>query len=337
MAQHKAPTAVSVAPIQEKSGLSLWISRHWLYGAILAIAIAAVIIVRYRIQQGAIAAQDTSWEKLTGALDRDQETGLMKGDPVALAALATDLKESVAGPAARLAEARVLEQDHEYDRALDALDALVREHPEHPFVKAEYVIGDSTMTLVDSMRKSIKDARAFEAAHPGLYKNPDPPADAPRVRLTTDQGAIVVALYSSVAPKHCENFLKLCREKFYDGTKFHRVVPKFMIQGGDPNSKTGEPATWGQGGPGYKLDPELSDLSHFAFTLAMAKSGGDTQSSGSQFYITTDPAHGLDGGYTVFGTVVEGKDVVKKIGAGAIAPNSDRPLVPAVLLSAEVL
>ncbi len=338
MAQHKAPTAVTVAPLQEKSGAGLWISRYWMHGAIVVLAIVAYIVVRDRRQNQAIAARDGSWAKLNGRLDRDPSTGLYKGEPAALAALATELKDTVAGASARFAEVETRIQARDHAGALAALDALSREHPDHPYVKGLYTIDGQTKTLVEALRQSIESMKAFGESHAGLYANPTPPADAPKVRLTTDQGVIVVALYTQLAPRHCENFLKLCREGFYSTTKIHRVVPNFMIQGGDPNSKAGEPATWGLGGPGYKVDAEPSDqLFHFAGVLAMAKTGGDTQSSGSQFYITASPAHTLDGQYTVFGTVVEGMEVVLKINAAPVEQNSDRPVTPAVITSTEVL
>ncbi len=338
MAQHKAPTAVSVAPIQEKEGFGLWLSQHWIHGAVIAVAIAAGLIIRDRMQQKEIAAKDGSWEKLNGRLDRDQSTGMFRGEPSALSALAVELKDTVAGPSARLAEVESRFRSGDYAGALGAIDALEREHPTHHYVTGTFVIGGETVTLTQSLRKQVQAREAFDKTHPGLFANPEPAADAPKVRLVTDKGAIVVALYVGRAPKHCENFLKLCREGYYNSTKFHRVIEGFMIQGGDPNSKEGDPATWGLGGPGYKIDAEPSDdLFHFAGMLAMAKTGGDTQSSGSQFYITADAAHQLDGQYTVFGKVLEGMDVVKSINAAPNQQGTDRPATPVVLTATEVL
>ncbi|MBK7642652.1 MAG: peptidylprolyl isomerase [Planctomycetes bacterium] len=170
-----------------------------------------------------------------------------------------------------------------------------------------------------------------------MFANPEPPADSPKVRIKTDKGDIVVALYAKEAPKHVENFLKLCREGFYNGIKFHRVMKGFMIQSGDPNSKTEDRATWGQGGPGYKVDREENKLHHFAGYLAAAKQGGDAQSSGSQFYITTADRLNLDGNYVVFGKVLEGMDVAHSIEDSEIDPaTADRPLHPAAIVSTEV-
>lgn len=337
MAQHKAPTAVTVAPLREKSGLDLWISKYWLHASLFVLAAVVFIVVRHNMDKKTVALQDDSWAKLNGRLDRDPNTGGYKSDPTALAALAVDLKETPAGPSARLVEVESRFQLRDYDGALTALDALVREHPQHAYVTSKYKVGETSFSLAELLRSSIAEKKAFDAAHPGLYSNVPPAEDAPKVVLNTDKGAIKLALYPAQAPKHCENFLKLCREGYYNNTKFHRSVPDFMIQGGDPNSREGDPATWGNGGPDYKIDPEPSELFHFAGVLAMAKKGGDSQSSGSQFYITADPAHGLDGQYTVFGAVLEGMNVVELINQAPNAPGSDRPLTPVVLLSTEVL
>jgi len=145
-----------------------------------------------------------------------------------------------------------------------------------------------------------------------------------------------VGLYAKKTPLHTENFLRLCREGYYDGTRFHRVIADFMIQGGDPNSRNADaPETWGQGGPETTIPAEITDLKHFKYVLAAAKKGTDVDSSGSQFYITTGEAHHLDGVHTVFGLVLEGKDVVDAIGSAPVT--GDRPDEPVVLLGTDVL
>lgn len=162
------------------------------------------------------------------------------------------------------------------------------------------------------------------------------------VVLKTSKGDIELELYPAVAPKTVANFLKLSQEKFYDGTKFHRVIPDFMIQGGDPLSKTDDPRV-GTGGPGYKFEDEinprslgvpedvikeyeadgytydysLSSLSVDSGALAMANSGPNT--NGSQFFIVTyKPQPHLYGKHTVFGTVIKGMDVVRVIRQGDV-------------------
>jgi dolichyl-diphosphooligosaccharide--protein glycosyltransferase len=132
--------------------------------------------------------------------------------------------------------------------------------------------------------------------------------------ISTSFGNIVIALKPNIAPKTVENFVKLADSNFYDGTLFHRIVPDFVIQGGDPNTVDGPPGTWGTGGPGYTIDAELSDLKHTKYMVSMAR-GQDINSAGSQFFIIVGDAPWLDGQYTIFGKVIEGKDVVDKIAA----------------------
>jgi len=123
--------------------------------------------------------------------------------------------------------------------------------------------------------------------------------------LHTSKGAIGVELFDDDAPKTVENFKKLARDGFYDGVIFHRVIPDFMIQGGDP-------AGTGSGGPGYKFEDEFNEHKVERGTLAMANSGPNT--NGSQFFIVTaDSAPWLDGKHTVFGRVTDGMDAVDAI------------------------
>lgn len=127
--------------------------------------------------------------------------------------------------------------------------------------------------------------------------------------LETSKGAIDLDLYPEHAPKTVNNFVFLARAGFYDGISFHRVIPNFMVQGGDPTGS-------GSGGPGYRFEDELTDnpLSHEAGSLSMANSGPDT--NGSQFFITHSPQTHLDGRHTVFGKVTSGQDIVDAIGQG---------------------
>jgi dolichyl-diphosphooligosaccharide--protein glycosyltransferase len=132
--------------------------------------------------------------------------------------------------------------------------------------------------------------------------------------ISTSFGNIVIALKPEIAPKTVENFVKLANSNFYDGTMFHRIIPGFVIQGGDPNTISGPPGTWGTGGPGYTIDAEISNTKHTKYAVSMAR-GQDINSAGSQFFIVLDDVPMLDGKYTVFGEVIEGKDVVDKIAA----------------------
>lgn len=134
----------------------------------------------------------------------------------------------------------------------------------------------------------------------------------PAALLETDLGNILIAFEPEVAPKTVENFKSLLVKGFYDGTYFHRVIPGFMIQGGDPNTRDTKRANDGTGGPGYSIKAEFSSKPHVRGTVSMARSQ-NPDSAGSQFFICVARTSHLDGQYTVFGRVLEGMDVVDKI------------------------
>ncbi len=133
-----------------------------------------------------------------------------------------------------------------------------------------------------------------------------------RAIIETKFGNIELKFFPDVAPNHVNNFIELAKKGFYDGTTFHRVIPGFMIQGGDPNSKNANKATHGTGGPGYTVKAEFSDKPHKRGTLSMARAA-DPNSAGSQFFICVADAPFLNKQYTVFGEVVSGMDAVDKI------------------------
>jgi|SRR6266550_242192 peptidyl-prolyl cis-trans isomerase B (cyclophilin B) len=140
--------------------------------------------------------------------------------------------------------------------------------------------------------------------------------------IKTSEGDMVVQFWTDAAPNTVENFKKLARQGFYDGTIFHRIVKEFMIQGGDPNSK--DPAkenSYGQGGPGYNIKAEFNDHSHDRGVVSMAR-GPDPDSAGSQFFICLAPVHRLDHQYTTFGKLIKGQDVLEKIGDIPVTKNS---------------
>ena len=140
--------------------------------------------------------------------------------------------------------------------------------------------------------------------------------------IKTSEGDMVVKFWTDAAPGTIENFKKLARQGFYDGTTFHRIVKGFMIQGGDPNSK--DPAkenSYGQGGPGYNIKAEFNKHSHERGVISMAR-GPDPDSAGSQFFICLAPVHRLDHQYTTFGELIKGQDVLEKIGDIEVTRNS---------------
>jgi cyclophilin family peptidyl-prolyl cis-trans isomerase len=230
-----------------------------------------------------------------------------------------------------------LAREKKFAEARAAVDELESRYPAHALASAKLSFGksDEPQSFPVFLRSRLASLEEWEKQHPSLAANPPLPDGAPRVRIQTSAGALVVGLFAERAPEHAANFLKLCRESYYADTKFHRVVRGFMVQGGDPNTKAGTPETWGQGGPGYKLASELSDLKHFPRVLAAAKNGGESQSSGSQFYLTTAPAHQLDGEHTVFGVLLEGADVLAKIESGTVT--GERPNEPVTIQATEVL
>ena len=130
--------------------------------------------------------------------------------------------------------------------------------------------------------------------------------------IETNHGKISFELLPDLAPETVRNFEKLTKDGFYDGTLFHRVIPGFMIQGGDPNTKTDNKGSWGMGGPGYNVKAEFSSRSHLRGIVSMARAQ-DPDSAGSQFFIVTSDSAFLERQYTVFGQVKEGMDVADKI------------------------
>jgi peptidyl-prolyl cis-trans isomerase B (cyclophilin B) len=130
--------------------------------------------------------------------------------------------------------------------------------------------------------------------------------------IETTHGTIKLEFFEDKAPGHVKNFKDLASKNFYDGTTFHRAIPGFMIQGGDPNSKSDDRSQHGTGGPGYSIDAEFNDVKHERGILSMARSQ-EPNSAGSQFYICVKDSFFLDGQYTAFGKVIEGMDVADKI------------------------
>src|SRR6266513_1274087 len=138
--------------------------------------------------------------------------------------------------------------------------------------------------------------------------------------IKTSEGEMVAEFWPDVAPKTVENFKKLAKAGFYDGTAFHRVIKGFMIQGGDPLTKDASAeARWGTGDPGYKIKAEFNDKSHVRGVLSMARSQ-DPDSAGSQFFICHGNPSFLDHQYTAFGKLIKGDDVLEKIATTATGP-----------------
>lgn len=144
--------------------------------------------------------------------------------------------------------------------------------------------------------------------------------------IKTSKGTISIRFFPDKAPNHVRNFIDLAENGFYDGVKFHRVIPGFMIQGGDPNTKTTNRGSWGTGGSGTNVKAEFNDRSHKRGIVSMARSG-HPDSASSQFFIVVKDSPFLDNQYTVFGEVMSGMEVADAIvAAGAGKENPDQPV-----------
>jgi peptidyl-prolyl cis-trans isomerase B (cyclophilin B) len=342
MAKHRAPAQIEYATTVEKTWLHEAVDRSWKPLAIGAALVTVVVLYRQQQASSRQAGIEEDWGRLTAEASFNMMFGsgpITVPSASVLSLLAEDLGDSPAGSWAKALEIGKFVEDERFAEAEKALGELSIRWPDHVLVtQALFPGGDGNppVTLARHIQDRSSQMTAWEEGHPLIFGNPEPPADAPRVRITTEKGDIVVALYHDRAPQHSENFLELCGKSYYDGTLFHRVLPRTMIQGGDPNTVDGDPDTWGLGGPEKTIEAEIDPaLRHYAGVLAAAKKSGDTRSSGSQFYITIEANHGWNGTYTVFGVVVEGIEVALEIAAGAAT--GDRPDEPVILQSTEVL
>ena len=160
-----------------------------------------------------------------------------------------------------------------------------------------------------------------------LFAADKAPAKAPKAIIKTKFGDMEIQFFPDKAPKHVENFVTLAKSGFYNGTIFHRVIPGFMIQGGDPNTKDpNKPETYGMGGPSHRLKAEFNDTPHRRGIVSMARTN-DPNSAGSQFFVVVKDSNFLDGQYTVFGEVFRGMEIVDKIVATP-RDERDNPLEP---------
>ncbi len=167
----------------------------------------------------------------------------------------------------------------------------------------------------------------FAAAQLGAEEKKENPMNTSNevAVIKTSEGDMVAEFWPDVAPKTVENFKKLARQGFYDGTAFHRIIKGFMIQGGDPLTKDeSKRASWGTGDPGYKIAAEFNEKSHTRGVLSMARSN-DPNSAGSQFFICHGHPTFLDRQYTAFGKLIKGDEVLEKIATTKTGPG-DRPL-----------
>ena len=183
---------------------------------------------------------------------------------------------------------------------------------------------------------SAQTPPASPAADPAAAPaQPTPPPMKEVAVIKTTMGEMTLEFWSDVAPKTVENFKKLAKQGFYNGTAFHRIIKGFMIQGGDPNTKDpSKEASFGTGDPGYKIKAEFNPRKHEAGVISMARSM-DPDSAGSQFFLCLDAAPSLDNQYTAFGKLTKGDDVLQKIGDTPVLSNGRERSKPAERVGVE--
>jgi len=338
MAQHKAATEITLVQ-EERSKFAEVVDAYKWHAAGVLVVVSGVILFQVNRSRSAVEGRRAEWNAIYEAMI----------DP--------DDRAAALGRAVDDVDGSLISWVQYFRAGILAAGGDPDEVKEAKSIAATAASGESVHPVLDGLRfnydgegEALSPGRAMESRLAAevqwidefgveIYENPPLPSDATRVELETDKGTIVVGLYDDLAPEHASNFAEKASSGFYDGTLFHRTVNGELIQGGDPNTIDGEPETWGQGGPGHKVPKEDTGLIHTAGVLAAAKMGGEAESSGSQFYITTVRKHReFDDRYVVYGTVLEGLDVVKQI---AEAPTKEddveRPVEPVKLLSAKVV
>ncbi len=198
-------------------------------------------------------------------------------------------------------------------------------HPSMKLLSSFCILGLALSLGLARADEPKKEETKPDAAKPAESKeNKNSVSKSEVAVIKTTEGEMVVEFWPDVAPKTVENFKKLAKDGFYDGTCFHRVIKGFMIQGGDPNTKDAKKESqWGMGDPGYKVKAEFNDRHHDRGVLSMARSQ-DPDSAGSQFFICHGAPRFLDKQYTAFGKLIKGDDVLEKIATTATHP-PDRP------------
>lgn len=331
MAKHKAATEVTIAQ-EEKSGFAEAVFRYkWPALTALAVAAAAILYVQ-SASEAATESARAEWSKLYDAQNED--------DKLAALSQATGSMEDPQVRAWAYLNMALLQLDEgDYEGASASLE-LARQSAPEVLATLQFPIGpdDTNETLIDHLARSVGEEAAWTEAHPFILENPPLPEGSPRVELTTDLGSIVLGLDLEAAPLHAKNFMALVEEGYYDGIRFHRIMPGAFIQGGDPNSRDEDDSTWGLGGPETTISPEDTKLIHTEGVLAAAKKGGAVNSSGSQFYLTASRQHQFDGNYVVYGRVLEGLDLVREISnAEQRETKAETPAEPVTIISAKML
>ena len=340
MAEHKAPTDVTIAAGEEPSRLALFVDRHWVKAAVVAVAIAGFILFNQYQAEQAAAQVNQSWSRLMGAVEEDG-MGRLAADPAVVTGLEAELAGTPAGPWSLYFKAQGLRDEGRYDDAIASLIEIKNQYPDHPLVTETETYGEEITPLnaIERLSKVFTSEKEWRTEHPELFGNPEPAAGATRVRFQTDAGDFTVALYADRAPLHAENFVNQVTEGAYNGMKFHRSAFGQMIDTGDPTTRdeASDPMAWGRQGVEGTVEDEDSGLSHFAGALSANRVAGEETSNASLISILAQAAHYRDGTNVVFGTVVEGMDIVRDIASRPSDPTGQRPLEPVTIQSVSVV
>ena len=328
--KHTAPTQVTLVQ-EEKGAFATWIDTNWKMLAFAAVGVTALIILSQVRGEQAEAARDKELDILLGAVQ--------SGNPAELEAVTGSLAEAGLDGWADLMAVQVALSEDRYDDASAILGRL--EQSASPLLRMKLPLGPEgeSLTILEHVGSTLESSREqLEEIGVALYC-PDPPEGAPSVRLHTSLGTIDVALFDEAAPLHVANFLTNVDTDQYTGTRFHRIIQGFMVQGGNPTTKSEDPTLWVEASDGAKVPSESDNgLVHSPFVLAGAMRPGDEESSPFQFYITEGHAHWLDGRHTVYGKVTAGEDVVRELAAVPTNPQQNgRPFDPPVLERVERL
>jgi cyclophilin family peptidyl-prolyl cis-trans isomerase len=340
MAKHKAPTQVTIATIQQQSLFNELVERYWKIAAVGAVVLSAAILVPHYRSTQQRAEFLGLWDELRAQSDFGSGFFLQVqgGSAPALDRFAEEHRGQPIAAWAKAVEIGTLVQEEKLGEAEAAATELKSGWADHLLASGAFYPGQdgNARTLEQALRDGKAELAAWEKEHAFLFENPPLPADAPRVRLQTSKGPIVVGLYSDRVPQHVEAFLKVCRDGGYNGTRFHQIERGGFIQGGDPNTASGAPETWGLGGNAEGVEGESDPaLRHFKGSLVAWRAPGATRSHGSQFFLTTSDQNQRDGQTVVFGRILEGEATLEAIESSPVVDG--KPQDPAVIEAVEVL
>ncbi len=335
---HKSATSVTLAPLQEKSQFELFVQQYWRHAAVAAIAVAGAVVVLHQRSQAERLERAKSWDALVARTTVDPFTRELQADDATWSALALELKGKDSGPWARLFQAKKLLDERKYDEARAAIGQLRAEYPQHPLVvdSLRWSDDDKGASLLQTIEQRLSQRGAWEGARPELFGHPKPDASDPRIVFKTSKGDIEVALYQSKAPQHVAKFLELVAAQYFDGMAFHGVAAGQSASIGDPNTKSDDTSTWGQGGRDIVLPFETSGLHHFEGALSAEEGANPKESLGSRFSFIVADSLLEDDSRVVFGSIQSGLDVARQIAAAETDPSAPgRPKEPIRILSAQ--